>query len=307
MAFNWTLLLTNGTLQLVKSGTGDRPRQGDKCLVQCKLMNNFVEEKDTEESEQSLFKFWLPLGRGFYSRDLEQIVSDLYVGSECVVRSSDVVDPNKSTISLHLSLLDVIRGETTSVEQNESSCILESVSQLKNEAKHLMSNPSVQLEQVENALDKYEEAFDMLYSHATATMLEKQSFREVMVGLRCNLAICYNRLSKPYMAWLHSNAALNMRPMEVKAVFQRAKAYLHIGDLFNAYRDIQILESCSYCDDIAVNRLKAQVEQAIDRQSKQNDRELLESFQVALNTRSFVIPSHLNIRAQKDRVCNKFT
>ncbi|GJQ10805.1 hypothetical protein GpartN1_g4988.t1 [Galdieria partita] len=292
MTFNWTLL-TSGTLQVVKPGTGDRPRNGDKCLVQCKLINNSVDE-DTQENGEKLLKFWLPLGRG----DLEQIVSDLSVGSECIIQSSDDADKDENSVSIYLSLLDIVRGEPISMEHNETECILEAVSQLKKEAKHWICNSSEQSEHIKKAIDKYEEALDMLYSRATSRMLEEGSFSEIGVGLHCNLAICYNRLSKPYMAWLHSNAALKIRPMQVKAIFQRAKAYWHIGDLFNAYRDIQILESVDYLDDIAVKRLKKQIEQVIDSQSKQYDKEVLESFQVAVSTKSFLIPSHSNSTAE---------
>lgn len=64
MTFNWTSFLTNSTLQVVKLGTGDRPKYGDNCLVQCVFIQKPVQE-EIQGNSLSPLKFWLPLGRGF--------------------------------------------------------------------------------------------------------------------------------------------------------------------------------------------------------------------------------------------------
>lgn len=176
------------------------------------------------------------------------------------------------------------------MEWKESGLALERVSKLKEEAKLLWSQYSEEsTEHIKQAIDKYEEALETLYSSTTA--LEEKSCMEVRISLHCNLAICYNRISKPYMAYFHSNAALQMKPTETKALLQRAKAYLQLGDLFSAFGDVQQLEASGKGHDMATIRLKTQIEKAIDEQSQKNDKEVVENFQIRLHTRSFFIPS----------------
>jgi len=290
MGFNWTRFLLRYDLQLVKLGNGDRPKYGDKCLVQCIFVQKSLEKEETLQSGLSPLKFWLPLGRGFYSRSLEQIVADLRVGSECVIRSLYDDEKYTNVVAIQLSLLDIIRADSSSMEAKDTSCVLQVVSQLKQEAKQLLSQPLEQSQGIRQAIEKYQEALHILNFGAASTNLEESSYVELSVGLHCNLAICYNKLSKPFMAWLHCNAVLKSRPTQVKALYQRAKAYLQIGDLVNAYKDIHVLESSDEGNNMEVRQLKKTVEKAINEQSQQNEKQVAENFQVVLDTTSFLIP-----------------
>jgi len=86
MGFNWTRFLLHYDLRLVKLGNGDRPKDGDKCLVQCIFVQKSLEKEETLQSGLSPLKFWLPLGRGFVRYYLHCAVQVLIISETIVLK-----------------------------------------------------------------------------------------------------------------------------------------------------------------------------------------------------------------------------